>query len=180
MSKRYPSARFVAAELRDLDLSQSSHVVTKAPKCHLVGTQLTDLNQPCRYGETDCPICQEPLNDGRPQDELVCGHRFHHECIGRWFAPGRYTCPVCRTTASDEDLQAHGIALVFAPNNPNMANLAAHYGFPPGTVLPDDFDELLDFDFRDRISRPNDPYSGWPSVRGLNQQQQPQPPPQQI
>lgn len=159
LKKRYPGARFVAAEL-----SSSA----KVPSCHPVGTLLTDLNKENRYNDATCPICQEQL-DNLAQDELVCRHRFHHECIGGWFGRGNYTCPMCRTVVSDEDLQAHDIVRVQAPvANPQNQD-AAPINFPQGTILPHDFDELFDFDIIDRqASGDNDPYAGWPRIRDMN------------
>ena len=39
-----------------------------------------------------CSICLETYVMGAT---LVCGHRFHAECVSRWLRRSR-TCPVCR------------------------------------------------------------------------------------
>jgi hypothetical protein len=50
-----------------------------------------------------CPIC---LDNMEPKDQdgpfelvLMCGHRFHHRCLSRWYAKHSFRgdmCPICR------------------------------------------------------------------------------------
>ena len=163
--QRYPNARFVASELRALDLGDEGGAIAE-PKCHLIQTRMDALdNIPCASGETNCPICLNPIDDGRPRDELACKHRFHHECIGTWFGGGNYSCPMCRTVASDADLAAHNIVAPAIPEQ--FQGLADRLHLPPQTIFPDDFDEELDFDFRHRIAS-NNRYSGWPRLEYIN------------
>jgi hypothetical protein len=44
----------------------------------------------------ECPICTE--NIGLCKRELVCGHSYHTECIGRW-KQVNFSCPMCRGAA---------------------------------------------------------------------------------
>ncbi|RLN41595.1 E3 ubiquitin-protein ligase EL5-like [Panicum miliaceum] len=47
----------------------------------------------------ECPVCLAEMKDGERGRLLpVCGHRFHVECIDRWFRANS-TCPVCRAAA---------------------------------------------------------------------------------
>nr|CAB3496001.1 unnamed protein product [Digitaria exilis] len=46
-----------------------------------------------------CAVCLSEMKDGERGRLLPgCGHRFHVECIDRWFRANS-TCPVCRATA---------------------------------------------------------------------------------
>lgn len=33
---------------------------------------------------------------------MSCGHTFHARCIGRWFARGQLTCPMCRALCLEQ------------------------------------------------------------------------------
>ncbi|CAL4922554.1 unnamed protein product [Urochloa decumbens] len=47
----------------------------------------------------ECAVCLAEMKDGERGRLLPgCGHRFHVECIDRWFRANS-TCPVCRATA---------------------------------------------------------------------------------
>ena len=51
-----------------------------------------------------CPVCLDdltPKNHGGGPFELVlmCGHRFHHRCLSKWYAKHSFRgdmCPICR------------------------------------------------------------------------------------
>jgi len=46
---------------------------------------------------SDCPICFETMLESINARMLPqCGHVFHTECIGRWLAHGRASCPMDR------------------------------------------------------------------------------------
>ena len=42
-----------------------------------------------------CTICLEPLGESAHALE-ECGHRYHVDCIMRWFRSGNEQCPLCR------------------------------------------------------------------------------------
>ncbi|CAN6312847.1 unnamed protein product [Urochloa humidicola] len=47
----------------------------------------------------ECAVCLAEMKDGERGRLLPgCGHRFHVECIDRWFK-ANFTCPVCRAAA---------------------------------------------------------------------------------
>ncbi|CAN6289507.1 unnamed protein product [Urochloa humidicola] len=47
----------------------------------------------------ECAVCLADMKDGERGRLLPgCGHRFHVECIDRWFRANS-TCPVCRAAA---------------------------------------------------------------------------------
>jgi hypothetical protein len=53
---------------------------------------------PMPSSDTTCPICliqadEKPIN----WTQLVCGHKFHTECISQWLTKHQ-TCPYCRKT----------------------------------------------------------------------------------
>lgn len=44
-----------------------------------------------------CAICLEGLDYNSDVALLECGHRFHSDCIGRWFSEKKHiNCPLCR------------------------------------------------------------------------------------
>ena len=43
----------------------------------------------------ECVICFYPLTD-KDIAVTACGHKYHHECIRKWFAKGNNKrCPLC-------------------------------------------------------------------------------------
>ena len=42
-----------------------------------------------------CSICLEPLSDSPPVT-LDCDHKFHADCIVKWFRGPNQQCPMCR------------------------------------------------------------------------------------
>uniref|UniRef100_A0A5K0VDB2 RING-type domain-containing protein n=1 Tax=Nymphaea colorata TaxID=210225 RepID=A0A5K0VDB2_9MAGN len=42
-----------------------------------------------------CPICLEGFGTDREARETPCRHRYHKDCIDKWFE-NHSTCPVCR------------------------------------------------------------------------------------
>lgn len=88
--------------------------------------------------EGDCPICYEPLPDGRELlRRLQCSHVFHQRCVDRWFAVNR-SCPFCRTDVCaryDRALAAQGECDVTCRNIFELApNLRHRLAFiTPGT-----------------------------------------------
>ncbi|KYB29091.1 Protein goliath-like Protein [Tribolium castaneum] len=51
-----------------------------------------------RNSVPECVICCEPLPEGDGGIILPCKHKFHDQCITRWFKENR-SCPVCRKCA---------------------------------------------------------------------------------
>jgi len=54
-----------------------------------------------RAAEVECPVCMTPIPK-RSAREMSCGHAFHARCIGRWFARGQLTCPMCRALCLEQ------------------------------------------------------------------------------
>ncbi|KAG8063431.1 hypothetical protein GUJ93_ZPchr0003g16515 [Zizania palustris] len=49
----------------------------------------------------ECAVCIVELRDGDTGRLLPrCGHRFHAECVDRWFR-SHATCPLCRAAVAD-------------------------------------------------------------------------------
>ncbi|CAI8046259.1 E3 ubiquitin-protein ligase TTC3, partial [Geodia barretti] len=56
------------------------------------------INTSAEYtDEWSCVICYEDM-DSSDSSRLMCGHRFHTECIKSWFKE-QNTCPTCRNYA---------------------------------------------------------------------------------
>ncbi|CAM0873109.1 unnamed protein product [Alopecurus aequalis] len=52
-------------------------------------------------GKVECAVCICELGDGHTGRLLPrCGHRFHAECVDRWFR-SHATCPLCRALVAD-------------------------------------------------------------------------------
>ncbi|CAL4922552.1 unnamed protein product [Urochloa decumbens] len=50
----------------------------------------------------ECAVCISELRDGDTGRILPrCGHRFHAECVDRWFL-SHVTCPLCRAVVADD------------------------------------------------------------------------------
>jgi len=55
-------------------------------------------------GDTECPICLEPLNGKLSEIETSCHHRFHSNCLLKsiFTSEGNHLCcPKCRANVSD-------------------------------------------------------------------------------
>jgi hypothetical protein len=51
-------------------------------------------------GRVECAVCISELRDGDTGRILPrCGHRFHAECVDRWFR-SHATCPLCRAVVA--------------------------------------------------------------------------------
>uniref|UniRef100_A0ACD5YP19 Uncharacterized protein n=1 Tax=Avena sativa TaxID=4498 RepID=A0ACD5YP19_AVESA len=64
----------------------------------------------------ECSVCLAEMADGEKGRLLPgCGHRFHVECIDRWFRTNS-TCPICRVAAFGEPsaVEAHKVGPVAA------------------------------------------------------------------
>ena len=96
----------------------------------------------------ECPICLEPLLDGRPFSDLACPHVFHGHCLDDWlmaqlsnpartercgdFARLPVTCPVCRDeVGAFGDSPARPSASAARPAPSGVATLP-----PPGRFEP--------------------------------------------
>ncbi|RLN16752.1 hypothetical protein C2845_PM02G13740 [Panicum miliaceum] len=43
-----------------------------------------------------CCVCMSACRDGEEIRRLPCGLAFHRDCVDRWLARCRRTCPLCR------------------------------------------------------------------------------------
>nr|CAB3500879.1 unnamed protein product [Digitaria exilis] len=62
----------------------------------------------------ECAVCLEEVRDGERWRLLPrCGHRFHVECIDRWFR-AHSTCPICRAEAVGQTgvVEPHKVVVV--------------------------------------------------------------------
>ena len=47
-----------------------------------------------------CPICYDSLEDNNTT-KIECGHKFHINCIIKWFRTGSEKCPLCNDSTID-------------------------------------------------------------------------------
>ncbi|XP_062206064.1 E3 ubiquitin-protein ligase RHA2A-like [Phragmites australis] len=52
-----------------------------------------------------CCVCISTCRDGEEIRKLPCGHAFHRDCVDRWLAQCRRTCPLCRLHVGGVGLQ---------------------------------------------------------------------------
>ena len=50
---------------------------------------------PCFGDEVACSICLE-VRTTAEDAFMPCGHVFHKDCIAKWVAVGKSSCPICR------------------------------------------------------------------------------------
>lgn len=55
--------------------------------------------------EAHCPVCIDDFEIGDEYEELVCGHKYHHDCIHPWLT-ANYTCPMCKHDYRKEQMNA--------------------------------------------------------------------------
>ncbi|RLN40315.1 hypothetical protein C2845_PM01G14440 [Panicum miliaceum] len=80
-------------------------------------------------GRVECAVCIRELRDGDTGRILPrCGHRFHAECVDRWFR-SHVTCPLCRAVVADG-----GSAKSYPKMNPMGMNSHGQL-FGPGKKL---------------------------------------------
>ena len=56
-----------------------------------------------------CAICLTDYNKGEELLTLPCFHKFHSDCVEKWFKSQNW-CPICRTkiVSSSEDVVGDG------------------------------------------------------------------------
>ena len=47
-----------------------------------------------------CSICYDSLEDNNTT-EIECGHKYHINCIIKWFRTGNQKCPLCNDNTID-------------------------------------------------------------------------------
>ena len=52
-----------------------------------------------------CAICVDFLTPTCDLSSLPCGHVFHSDCVLKWLATGKDSCPQCRSNCSSSQLR---------------------------------------------------------------------------
>ncbi|KQJ81968.1 E3 ubiquitin-protein ligase MPSR1 [Brachypodium distachyon] len=50
---------------------------------------------------TECCVCLSRIRAGEATRRLPCRHAFHRDCVDRWLALCKRTCPLCRVYVVD-------------------------------------------------------------------------------
>uniref|UniRef100_A0A453AFX2 RING-type E3 ubiquitin transferase n=2 Tax=Aegilops tauschii TaxID=37682 RepID=A0A453AFX2_AEGTS len=49
----------------------------------------------------ECCVCLSRIRAGEATRRLPCEHAFHRDCVDRWLALCKRTCPLCRVYVAD-------------------------------------------------------------------------------
>ncbi|XP_062185279.1 uncharacterized protein LOC133888907 [Phragmites australis] len=49
----------------------------------------------------ECRVCLSRIRVGEATRRLPCRHVFHRDCVDRWLASCKRTCPLCRVYVTD-------------------------------------------------------------------------------
>ena len=78
----------------------ATSIVKEAESDNLSSSQIEQL--PCHEfqmadsgKDKECVVCMNEYQQGEKLLVLTCFHRFHYECVLKWFADNS-SCPVCR------------------------------------------------------------------------------------
>lgn len=57
----------------------------------------TEIRTKFKLGENEkCCVCLSRYREGEEINILPCMHKFHKECIEKWFGVCKKNCPICR------------------------------------------------------------------------------------
>ncbi|KAF2275147.1 uncharacterized protein EI97DRAFT_400576 [Westerdykella ornata] len=115
-----------SSELRDL--------FKRAPPIPDAENDGDDANGNRKPIEGDCPICcteLEPTKEALVYCKQSCGHNFHKSCMSQWIKTkaGKGTCPYCRATWEETDIDARKVDIKAVPvNEEGYINVASQLG----------------------------------------------------
>jgi hypothetical protein len=99
---------------------------------------------------TTCSICLNEVRSSRHNSNppIRCGHIFHADCLDKWKAKGKHTCPLCRQVF---DVSKFTVSLTVTNNytaNTSTTNLNTESVFNVFDIfeLNVDLDDTLDLD----------------------------------
>ncbi|WVZ56876.1 hypothetical protein U9M48_007347 [Paspalum notatum var. saurae] len=68
---------------------------------YVLGSSAEEGSGGAAEGRVECAVCLSELRDGDTGRVLPqCGHRFHAQCVDRWFGL-HVTCPLCRAVVAN-------------------------------------------------------------------------------
>jgi len=79
--------------LEDVKVPASAEAIAALPTHEAAGEELLEV----------CSICQCDYSEDRLRTTLQCRHHFHQDCAQEWLSTYSKLCPVCKTSAVDED-----------------------------------------------------------------------------
>lgn len=99
---------------------------------------------------TTCSICLNEVRSSRHNSNppIRCGHIFHADCLDKWKAKGKHTCPLCRQVF---DVSKFTVSLTVTNNytaNTSTTNLNTESVFNVFDIfeLNVDLEDTLDLD----------------------------------
>lgn len=66
--------------------------------------QSSNQSSPYQKATDECPICFDAFDKREVNVAEQCKHMFHKDCLTRWLSENT-TCPVCRTSLMDREVQ---------------------------------------------------------------------------
>ncbi|KAL8141271.1 hypothetical protein V2J09_007292 [Rumex salicifolius] len=81
----------------------TAQLKTRVYRSSMASIDLEEL--PCNDDKNDsCVICQDEYEENDKIGSLDCGHEYHVKCLKKWL-PVKNTCPICKSTALNEEEQ---------------------------------------------------------------------------
>ena len=85
--------------------SSSCEVIESSKAQHKVEEGLAESPAEGSFSEVEsCCVCLCRLKEGEENMKILpCLHKFHKDCIDRWFSAQRKTCPMCRFSMEKDE-----------------------------------------------------------------------------
>ena len=126
--------------------SEQEYEIAKCDRVMNTLSIYTNLEKPV-CDDDECCVCCAPLDDPKDRVFLGCGHTYHKECIAKWFATDKNTCPYCRTKSDigkinpvSDDVLKMIFNLAIRYKSPGIATAARSWAqnFKMGLLINDD------------------------------------------
>lgn len=92
-------------------------------------SEFTEANK-ANFSEENkqCAICQECYEVKEQYIILPCLHRFHSQCVSKWFER-KNTCPICKRRVTENEEDEHNAARVMEMHPQRNSNSDSYGSF---------------------------------------------------